>query len=167
MDPTLMALFGPKSVSGTHEGPSGSWVRKLVVRHTPPEAPAAYTVFPDGSLGSTAMAPIRPTVPFTVPRIGSIVSRPVGPTGVQLPRDVRSGLSVVKIRNPRSVWSATSSPRRAPVCGGWRLSGNFLIVPVLVPLFVIPSRQLPCEPEPMSWSSGWIGLNLRFDVPPT
>ena len=41
MEATFRAVVGPKSVSGTQLGPSGSVVRKLLVRQTPPRAPAA------------------------------------------------------------------------------------------------------------------------------
>ena len=40
-DGKLIAVVGPKSVSGTHVGPRLSVVRKLLVFHTPPLAPAA------------------------------------------------------------------------------------------------------------------------------
>ena len=84
IDPTLMAepvlpltsWFGPKSVRGTHVGPFTSRVKKLVVRHSPPEAPAAYTVLPDASDGSTATELTRPFV--VAPCV-----LPSGPTGTQ------------------------------------------------------------------------------------
>ena len=52
----LTAELGPKLVSGTHVGPSGLVVRKSVVFQMPPLAPPTYTVLPEGSEGSTAMA---------------------------------------------------------------------------------------------------------------
>src|SRR5262249_36640673 len=61
--PMLMALVGPKSVSGIQTGPEGLVVRKLVVSQTPPLAPAAKTVLPDGSAGSMASPVTRPEPP--------------------------------------------------------------------------------------------------------
>jgi hypothetical protein len=146
----LIAPFGPKSVSGTQFGPRGLRVRKFVVRHTPPLAPAAYTVFPDGSLGSTAIAPTRPTVP--VPPF------PVGPTGVQLFRVVASVPFDWKMWNPADVWSETGSPRPFVSACLSNVSSNFLMRPVSVPLFRMTSCHAPLLGVLMSWDRAWTGL---------
>src|SRR4051812_45727880 len=103
-----MPDVGPKSVTGSQVGPAGSRVRKFVVFQTPPTAAPAYTVFPDGSDGSTAIAPIRPALSspgVVVLTIGD------GPTAVHAVVDpLRAGLSMNR-RKPTVVWSATGSPR--------------------------------------------------------
>ena len=52
----LMPEAGPKFVSGIYVGPLGLVVRKSVVFQIPPLAPATYTVLPEASDGSTAIA---------------------------------------------------------------------------------------------------------------
>ena len=62
---TLMPEVGPKSVSGMYVGPLGLVVRKLVVFQMPPLAPVTYTVLPEVSDGSTAIAltwPVEPVI---------------------------------------------------------------------------------------------------------
>src|SRR4051794_25356659 len=114
-DPMLMASYGPKSVSWIQVGPAASWVRKLVVRHTPPLAAPTYTVFPDLSDGSTAMAPTRPAVDWstTLPA-ESVVKIDVGPTGVQVLRAWAMVGSVLKMRKLADAWSAVTSPTPGP-----------------------------------------------------
>src|SRR5215212_1464483 len=140
IDPTLIAPLGPKSVSGTQFGPSGLRVRKFVVRQTPPDAPAAYTVLPDGSLGSTVMADTRPTVPT--------LELPIGPAGVQLFRAVESWPFDWKMWNPTEVWSDTASPSPSVMACLSNFSSNFLIVPGLAPLFRMTSFHWPLLPLP-------------------
>src|SRR5215472_5893471 len=102
---------------------------KLVVFHTPPVDPATNTVFPDGSDGSTAMAPTRPAVVNSVPsRFG--VTTWVGPTGVHVPLDTSLVGSVWKIRNPTDAWSAAGSPSPVPELRRDRSRANRVTVPV-------------------------------------
>src|SRR5215204_819396 len=84
-----------------------SVVRKLVVFHTPPLAPATYTVFPLGSDGSTAVAVTRPVL---APSFAD-----AGPTGVQASRVSSFVGSVVNTRKPAWNRSATRSP--SPLVG--------------------------------------------------
>src|SRR5829696_8532249 len=114
---------------------------KLFVRHTPPDAPAAYTVLPDGSLGSTAMDDTRPAVVFT--SLASIW--PAGPTGVQLSLAISWEPSTRAIRNEAVVRSATSSPRPELMTGLSRNSLNVRTCPVEVPRFLMTSFQVPWE----------------------
>src|SRR5262249_35606389 len=88
MLPMLMALVGPKSVSGIQVGPAGLLVRKVVVFQTPPLAPAAKTVLPEGSDGSIARPPTRPERPVLAASPGVVVPKPPpidpGPTEVHV-----------------------------------------------------------------------------------
>src|SRR4051812_19563059 len=90
----MLPMFSPvaeaAAVSGTHGGPPEAVVRKLVVFHTPPLAPPAYTVLPDGSDGSTAIV-------LTLPAL-LLLSDPVGagPIGVHAVDDCGSVALIVK-----------------------------------------------------------------------
>src|SRR6516162_7272225 len=103
MPPMLMAVVGPKSVSGTQVGPP-LLVRKSVVFQTPPLAPAAKTVLPEGSEGSIARPVTRPAPPedeaSAPPELVPIAA---GPTAVQAWLD------------KASVWPSVNRRKLAPM----------------------------------------------------
>src|SRR4051794_17280828 len=137
MPPTLMALVGPKSVSGTYVGPFESVVRKLVVFQMPPLAPPTNTVLPEGSEGSTARPPIRPVCPV----MGA------GPTAVQVSWDSALVGSIVKIRKLAWVWSAVGSPRPEVGWGFSKESDQLFSVPVRLLALLSWSRSVHVPPE--------------------
>ena len=146
---------GPKSVSGIQVGPMDSCVRKLVVFQMPPLAAPIYTVFPDGSDGSTARAVVRDAVP---PKFSE-----AGPTGVQVCWVRGLVGSWVKIRNPVLIRSATGSPRPVPVTANGRVSVNPFRVPTKVSFsFVIRRIHCPFELLPTSRANGSCGLNASL-----
>src|SRR3954452_13079905 len=100
IEPMLIPNVGPKSVSGIQVGPAGSLVRKLLVFQTPPLAPAAKTVLPDVSEGSTASELTRPASPFVL--APSPID--VGPTAVHDVLDCALAGAVVKIRKLTVAW---------------------------------------------------------------
>src|SRR5437588_12878311 len=137
----LMANVGPKSVNGRYVGPLGLEVRKFVVFHTPPLAPATNTVLPVESEGSSARPPMRPEF--------SLLLLEAGPTEVHVPRE--SGLlgSIVKMRKLTVAWSATVSPSPVSERGLRNVGDQLSIEPRpgakswISSIHVPPERSLP------------------------
>src|SRR5262249_25878753 len=150
MLPTFRLVVGPRSVSGTQCGPAGSVVRKLVVFHTPPLAPAAYTVLPDGSDGSTWMLV---TCPAFFPEFWD-----EGPSGVQMFCEVTFDGSWLNRRNPSWIRSATASPSPVPGTPVGSVSVQLFRFPVRLPWLVTRSVQVPWVLLPiraLSGNCGW------------
>ena len=110
---------GPKLVRGTYVGPLGSVVRKSVVFQIPPLGPATYTVLPDVSDGSTAIALTCPVEPV----IGA------GPTAVHCSLDKPSVWLSVKIRKLSVALSLPFSPNPEVGSGFWKLRDQPLRIP--------------------------------------
>src|SRR3954468_16155501 len=116
-----MALVGPKSVSGIQVGPAELVVRKLVVFHTPPLAPAAKTVFPEVSDGSMASPVTRPAPPASDISPPLPVLEPIAadPTAVQAWLDNASVWPSRKRRNDAPMLSVPGWPRPVVGSGFW------------------------------------------------
>src|SRR5262249_3653271 len=133
MLPMFRLVPGPKSVSGIQVGcPLG--LRKSEVFQTPPEAPAAYTVLPDGSEGSTARPLTRPELPLSFSA--------AGPTAVHVSWDCTLAGSSVKMRKLTLAWSATGSPSPVPSPALGNCNDQFVSLPWLLPVFVIDRVQV-------------------------
>src|SRR5579884_3308572 len=117
MLPMFKLVVGPKAVRSCQVGPFGLVVRKSVVFQTPPLAPAAYTVLPEGSDGSTARLLTRPEFwPLLLPGAGFSEAGPTCTHSLVVRLLVGS---CTKMRKPTVTWSATGSPRPLPgtICG--------------------------------------------------
>ena len=125
----------------------------------PPDDAPTYTVLPEGSDGSTAMAPTRPEISAFSP--SPLAPIPAGPTAVNVLVESALVGSWVKMRKLTVAWSATGSPSPVAGIGFVRFSDHELIVPVRPdPLSVISSVQLPPEILFLNTDSGKRGLNV-------
>ena len=134
-------------------------VKKLVVFQMPPEAEPTKTVLPVVSEGSTAMVL---TAPAKVPLPLALTVTPAGPTAVKVELARALDGARLKIWKYAVLRSIGSSARPVAETGFWKVSDQFLSVPVEVPPLRITRFQVPSEfraplARLLNGPSGWNG----------